>query len=263
MNYGEAVLLGALQGVAEWLPVSSEGLVTAAYSLIAGRSLSEALGISLWLHIGTAVAALAAFRAEIRQMVRKLFSSPLSPDPVSKFILVATLVSAPIGMALLLGLEEISQVASGLSMAVVGLLMLVTALVLYRGQIRLVRVSDEAGWLDATLAGIAQGFAALPGLSRSGLTLAVLLGRGIDRRDAITLSFLMSIPVSLGAGLYAGIRSGTHTSPEAFVALIISAIVGFVSIKALLSLAQRVNFGWFVGITGVSITLGGLWQAMT
>ena len=117
MNYAEAVLLGALQGVAEWLPVSSEGLVTATYSLIVGRSLSEAVGISLWLHIGTADCGLAAFRAEIRQIVGGLFSSPLSPDPVSKFILVATLVSAPIGMALLLGLEEVSQVASGLTMA--------------------------------------------------------------------------------------------------------------------------------------------------
>ena len=263
MNYGEAVLLGALQGVAEWLPVSSEGLVTAAYSLVVGSELSEAVGISLWLHIGTASAALAAFRYEAWQLARSLARSPRSLDPVSKFLVVATVVSAPIGLLLLVGLEEFSQVASGLAMAAIGVLMLVTATVLYMGQARKVRDRGEAGRLDATLAGIAQGFAALPGLSRSGLTLAVLLARGIDRRDAITLSFLMSIPVSVGAGLYAGIRSGTHTSPESFVALAVAALVGFVSIRALIALAERVNFGWFVGITGASITLGGLWQAMT
>ncbi len=262
MNYAEAVLLGALQGVAEWLPVSSEGLVTATYSLITGRSLSEAVGISLWLHIGTAFAAVAAFRTEIWRLLRDFASSPRSPEPVLKFLVAATLVSAPIGLVLLLSIEEISQVAGGLTMAVVGVLMLVTAGALLRGQRRRVRERDDAGLLDAALAGIAQGFAALPGLSRSGLTLSVLLGRGIDRRDAITLSFLMSIPVSVGAGLYAGIRSGAHSSPEAFVALAAAALVGFVSIRALIALAGRVNFGWFVAITGVVIAAGGVWQAL-
>ena len=200
MSYAEAILLGVLQGLAEWLPVSSEGLVTSVYSLVMGHSLSEAVGVSLWLHIGTAFAALAAFRAKVRRLVGGLISSPLSLDPVSKFVVVATLVSGPIGLALLLGLEEFSSVASGLTMVVVGLLMLVTAGVLYGGRRREVRESEETGWVDAALAGIVQGLAALPGLSRSGLTLAVLLGRGIDRRDAITLSFLMSIPVSVGAG---------------------------------------------------------------
>ena len=236
--------------------------MTATYSLIADRSLSEAVGISLWLHIGTAIAALAAFRTEIRQIVGGVISSPLSPDPVSKFILVATLVSAPIGMALLLGLEEVSEVAGGLTMALVGLLMLVTAGALYRGQRRQIRASEDTGWLDAALAGIAQGFAALPGLSRSGLTLAVLLGRGIDRRDAITLSFLMSIPVSIGAGLYAGIRTSAHTSPEALVALATATVVGYAFIKALIALAERANFVWFVAIAGVAIVAGGLWQAL-
>ena len=75
MSYAEAVLLGALQGVAEWLPVSSEGLVTAAYSLVVGSELSEAVGISLWLHIGTASAALAAFRYEVWQLARSLARS--------------------------------------------------------------------------------------------------------------------------------------------------------------------------------------------
>ena len=263
MNYAEAVLLGALQGVAEWLPVSSEGLVTATYSLISGSSLSDSIGISLWLHIGTAVAALAAFRTEIRELAEGLVRAPLSLEPVSRFLIAATLVSAPIGLALLLGIEELSQVASGLTMAVVGVLMLVTAGALFRGQSRRVREREDAGLLDAALAGIAQGFAALPGLSRSGLTLAVLLGRGIDRRDAITLSFLMSIPVSLGAGLYAGIRTGAHSSPEALVALAAAALVGFLSIRALIALAGSVNFGWFVAIAGLAIVAGGVWQALS
>ena len=261
MSYAEAILLGALQGVAEWLPVSSEGLVTAVYSLIVGQDLSEAIGISLWLHVGTAAAALAAFRAEISQLAGNALRSPRTMDPVSMFVIVATAVSAPIGLLLLLGLEEVSQVASGFTMVVVGVLMLVTATVLYTGQSRRVRDRDETGWLDAVLTGVAQGFAALPGLSRSGLTLAVLLGRGIDRRDAITLSFLVSIPVSIGAGVFAGVRTGAHSSPESFVALAVAAVIGYVSIKGLLKLVERVNFGWFVAMAGIAIIAGGLWQA--
>ena len=235
--------------------------MTAVYSLIVGRSLSEAVGISLWLHIGTAISALVAFRAELGRLAGDLIRSPRSLDPVLRFLVVATVVSAPIGLLLLVGLEEFSQVASGLTMTVVGILMLVTAGVLYKGRSWKVRDRQEAKWLDAALSGIAQGFAALPGLSRSGLTLAVLFGRGIDRRDAITLSFLMSIPVSIGAGFYAGVRTGAHSSPESIVALVAAAIVGYVAIKGLLKLAGRVNFGWFVGFAGIVIVTGGLWQA--
>ena len=261
MSYAEAILLGALQGVAEWLPVSSEGLVTAAYSLIVGQDLSEAVGISLWLHVGTAIAALGALRREVSQVVSEVMRSPRSLQPVSRFVIVTTIVSAPIGVLLLLGLESFSERAGGLAMSVVGVLMLVTAFVLQLGRSTQVRGSGSATWLDSTLTGVAQGFAALPGLSRSGLTLAVLLGRGIDRRDAITLSFLVSIPVSIGAGVFAGVRTGAHSSPESFVALAVAAVIGYVSIKGLLKLAERVNFGWFVAMAGIAIIAGGLWQA--
>ena len=263
MNFAEALLLGTLQGVAEWLPVSSEGLVTAVYTLVVDRSLSEAVGMSLWLHLGTALSALAAFRSEVASVARDVLRTPRSMAPVSKFFVVATVVSAPIGLLLLVGLEGFSERAGGLAMSAVGVLMLVTAALLHVGRSSRRRGRGDVSWLDAALTGIAQGIAALPGLSRSGLTLAALLGRGIDRKDAITLSFLMSIPVSIGAGLYAGVRSGAHTSPEAGVALIAASVVGYVSIRALLNLAQRVNFGLFVAIAGVVIIAGGLWQVLS
>ena len=155
-------------------------------------------------------------------------------------------------------------------MAAVGVLMLVTAALLHFGRGRGSSPSLPAGrrdrgsvtWKDAALTGIAQGFAALPGLSRSGLTLAALLGRGIDRGDALTMSFLLSIPVSIGAGVFAGLRSGAHASPEAIAALAAAAAVGFFSIRGLLKVARRVNFGLFVAVAGVVVMAGGLWQAL-
>ena len=261
MNFAEALLLGSLQGVAEWLPVSSEGLVTAVYSLVWGGDLSEAVGFSLWLHLGTAISALAAFRSEVALLAMDVVRSPRSPGPLTKFFVAATIVSAPIGILLLVGLEGFSERAGGLAMSVVGVFMLVTAAILYIGRSIERRGRLGVTWLDAGLTGVAQGFAALPGLSRSGLTLSVLLGRGIDRGDALTLSFLLSIPVSIGAGVYAGVRTGAHASPEAGVALVAASAVGYVSIRALLKLAQRFNFGWFVALAGIVIIVGGLWQA--
>ena len=263
MSFAEAILLGGLQGVAEWLPVSSEGLVAAVYTLIVGRSLSEAVEVSLWLHLGTAVSALAAFRWEVSKVTRDVLRSPRSWGQKSRFLFVATVVSAPIGLVMLLGIEGFSARAGGLAMSAVGVLMLLTAALIFVGRMAAWHRRGSVNQVDAVLTGVAQGFAALPGLSRSGLTIAALLGRGIDRSDAITLSFLLSIPASIGAGIYAGVRSGAHTSPESVVALVTAAVVGYVSIRALLKIAQRVDIGWFVAGAGLVIMAGGLWQAFT
>ena len=262
MNFVEALLLGSLQGLAEWIPVSSEGLVAAVYSFAMGSSLSEAVGVSLWLHLGTAISALAVFWREVSGVVREALSHPRSWGTTTRFVIASTIVSAPIGFLLLVALEGFSERAGGAAMSVVGALMLVTATLLYVRRTGKRRGRDDTTILDAVLTGGAQGLAALPGLSRSGLTIAVLLGRGIDKSDALTLSFLLSIPVSIGAGIYAGLRSGAYASPESGAALITAAVVGYVTIRALLRLAQRVNFGWFVAIAGVAIIVGGLWQAL-
>ena len=103
------------------------------------------------------------------------------------------------------------------------------------------RSRQDISPIDAVLAGLAQGFAVLPGLSRSGLTVAALLARQIDRREALVLSFLMSIPASLGAGVYVSIDSGILTSRSAVFAAVIACVVGFVTIRGLLAVADRVR----------------------
>ena len=116
--------------------------------------------------------------------------------------------------------------------------------------------------IDAALTGIAQGFAALPGLSRSGLTVAVLLARNVDRREALVLSFLLSVPASLGAGFYAALSDDVAMSGSAFVAVAVAAVVGFATIRALMAVAERVNFAYFVMAVGVSIVAGAVWQGL-
>ena len=256
MTFAEAALLGLIQGLAEWLPVSSEGVLTAVQSLAFGESLPEAVNFSLWLHIGTALSVLAAFRTDVWDVLRDVVSRPTAPSSMTAYLVIATISSAPIGFLLLTGLFEFSERVGAAAMVVVGVLMLVTGALLLRSRSSGTRMRDDVRWPDAVLTGIAQGLAALPGLSRSGLTVGVLLWRGVDRREALTLSFLLSVPASLGAGLYAAISAGYYASPQAAVALAVSAVTGFATIRALMAVAQRLNFGWFVLLMGAAIVAG-------
>ncbi len=257
-----ALLLGALQGVTEWLPVSSEGIVATVYSFALDKPVDEAVTYALWLHVGTVVSALVAFRTEIVGLVRGFLDEPRRPSPLVRYIVLTTLVSGSVGFPLLLGFDEVASAVGATAMGVVGALMLVTGVVLMRSGRQGVRGRDAVGPLDATLAGLAQGFAALPGLSRSGLTVAALLARGVDRREALVLSFLMSIPAGLGAGLYSAVDSGLATTGDGILAATSAAVVGFIVIRALLSVAERLNFGWFVLTVGALIIGGAVWQGL-
>ena len=261
MTLAEAALLGLIQGLAEWLPVSSEGVLTAVQSFAFGDSMTDAVNFSLWLHLGTALSALAAFRADVRDALRDLVRHPTSPSRMTAYLALATLSSAPLGFLLLTGLFEFSDRVGVAAMAAVGVLMLGTGALLLKSASSGTRTRDDVRWPDAILTGVAQGLAALPGLSRSGLTISALLWRGVDRREALTLSFLLSIPASLGAGLYAAVGEGYYASPEAAVALAVSALTGFATIRALMGVARRLNFGWFVLVMGAGIVAGAIWMS--
>ena len=258
MTLAEAALLGLIQGCAEWLPISSEGALTAVQSLVFGDSIADAVNFSLWLHLGTALSALAAFRSDFHEALRDILARPASPSPATFYLIVATLSSAPIGFLLIAGLFEFSERVGVAAMGFVGILMLLTGALLLKSKSCGTRTRRDMRWPDAVLTGVAQGFAALPGLSRSGLTVSALLWRGVDRREALALSFLLSVPASLGAGLYAAISADYFVSPEALVALAVSAISGFAAIRGLMTLAGWLNFGWFALIMGAGIAFGAL-----
>ena len=247
----ESILLGLIQGITEWLPVSSEGLVTASATFLLDKSLEDAIGISLWLHLGTALAALLSFKVEILKLTKGFIGNPSCLKGEIGFLFLGTAVSALIGLPLLLFAGEIFQSdptknGTQIFTALIGIFMIVTGVILLRSKRTGKRKRNDSGAIDAMLTGTAQGFSVLPGLSRSGLTVSVLLARGMDRRDALTLSFLLSIPAAIGASLYTVFSSGIILSPEHFVAVGVSFITGLVTIRILLKLADRINFGIFV-----------------
>lgn len=269
----DAVILGALQGMAEWLPISSEGVTAAFYAMFRNGQSGEtaryalwlhAVHYALWLHMGTAASAIIAFRRTALRLAQDVVSSPRKQPHLLRYLAASTLASALVGLPLLWTLKSLPAGVGAAGMGAVGLLMLVTGIVQIRRPSHKTRAKriEDVSTADALIVGVAQGAALLPGLSRSGLTVAALIARRVDRKEALRLSFLMSIPVSLAAGIYAGISGGLFTSGSALLAVGIAALVGLATIKALLHLAERVNFAAFALILGAAILAGALWQAL-
>lgn len=257
-----AIGLGVIQGITEWLPVSSEGVVTAFYGLLDDVTLEEAIMFALWLHLGTVISVLIVFREEFVGIARHIIENPTRPTPIIKYLFVATLTSAVIGFPLLITLGEVSSRMGALAMGVVGAAMFVTGGLQLRKKDSGTRGPEDITAMDGLIAGIAQGFAVIPGLSRSGLTVAALLARKVETREALVLSFLMSVPASLGAAIYSSLDGGMITSGSAVAAMLVAAGVGLVTIRALLVVAQRINFAIFVIGTGAAILSVALWQSL-
>ena len=257
-----AVLLGVLQGVAEWLPVSSEGLVAAAYSLLEGESLDDAVGYALWLHVGTMPAALVVLRRDVAALAREVWQRPWRPSSLFLFLVISTVLSIAVALPLALALGELTGVVGASAMGLVGVLMLATGALQMRRPRQGIRDRTRLALYDALLAGVAQGVSVLPGFSRSGLTIASLLGRGVEKREALVISFLMSIPASAAAALYAALSGGFALSTEAFVAAAVAFLVGLAVIRALLAFAERVNLGLFVVLVGFAMIAAAAWEAL-
>jgi undecaprenyl-diphosphatase len=259
----ESFVLGIIQGITEWLPVSSEGVVASAAMLFWDASPKEAIALSLWLHLGTSLAALISFRLKIADILSRIRQSPTNLKGEVGFLIVATLVSVLIGAPLLVlgnNILEVESTEVGLKTfsAVIGILMTGTGVLLLARKKRHEEEQHDLGIIDSIITGTAQGIAAIPGLSRSGLTVSALLARGVDRKDALTLSFIMGIPVTAGAGIYSSMSTEFHWSMQNFTALGASFITGLITIKILLKVADRVNFGLFVIGVGSLLVINAL-----
>ncbi len=238
MDFFSAIILGIIQGVIEWLPISSEAMVTLGGKFLFGMDYQEALAIAIFLHTGTLLAAIAYFRNELIQMAKDLLSKNANKDlPV--FLIVTTILSGIIATPLLI-LAFSMSIPEGLFTILVGIFLIAIAF-LQKNQKAGKETKVEIK--KAIIPGLAQGFSALPGISRSGITVATLLAEKFPLKDALRLSFLMSIPIVFAAELMLPvIKHEFSISPEMVAGACAAAIVGFLSISVLLKFAERVNF---------------------
>jgi undecaprenyl-diphosphatase len=262
-----AAVLGALQGVLEWLPVSSEGNVAVVLAAL-GESPTTAVLYGLFLHLGTGVSAAVYYRGEFAGVVRS--ASAWRPDSAFaletatvSYLALATVTSAAVGVVAFLALESlVSALTGGAFVALVGGLLVLTGLlqrVAGDGATGDRRVPDA---VDAVLVGGLQGLAVLPGVSRSGTTTSALLLRGHGGEASFRLSFLLSVPAALGAAglalLEHGGLPGVAPVPAA-VAVLTAAVVGYLSIDALLRVVRRLDFpAVCVGLGSLAVLGGAL-----
>lgn len=258
-----ALTVGILQGLFEWLPISSEGNITIVLSVL-GRQPNEVVAFALFLHLGTAISATAYYRHELQDIL-SLLSSWRPRNAFERthatvtFLAIGTIVSGIVGILAYVTLVDMfSTLTGGVFIALVGVLLVFTGVFQYVSQDRSGDARMPTG-IDAVLVGIAQGLAILPGVSRSGMTTGTLLLRGHDGTQAFRLSFLLSVPAAVGGGALAYLDTGLNIGLlAAAVALGAAATVGYATIGALMRIVDELPF-WAVCLgLGAFAILGGI-----
>lgn len=213
MTLTQAFALGVLQGGTEFLPVSSSGHLALAQNLMPGLSGSLLL-FDVVVHVGTLIAIVVLLRDRVLALIQAALSflpggSPAGLEVERRWlglILAGSVPTAVIGLALRETTEAILE-----KPAAVGAALLVTGVVLFLSERlgRRDRGAADLTWLDALAIGTAQGLAVIPGISRSGATVAAALARNADGRVAVEFSLLLSMPAIAGAALLVGLEHGS------------------------------------------------------
>lgn len=235
-----AVIWGLVQGLTEFLPISSSGHLVVVPEVLDGIGLDisqPSLAISAVLHLGTLIAVLIYFRDDVSSVLQMRRSA--EGRRIALLVAVGT-IPALIGLPLKGEIEAIQENAT-----YVGIALIATGVILVIGQ-RLARgMRDllEGRIPDAVMVGIAQAFALIPGVSRSGITIATGNGRGFQPVEAARFSFLLGIPAIAGAGLVSlpDVVAEGGFGFELVVGLAVAAASGYLAIALLLRALRRVG----------------------
>jgi len=266
MDLSEILVLGIVQGITEWIPVSSKTQVTFVYLKLFHGDPALVIPILLSVHLGTVIAACLYFRSEIRIIARELVSNPLDIQRHANgrigFLFVALLCTGIVGIPLLVAEKNLfSALDAGLLYAIMGTGLIVTGLLLLTHKRSNVRKTASVSWKDGIATGILQGLSVLPGVSRSGTSTTGLLWQGFDSESSFYLSFLLSIPTVVLAEIvlsYWGTGMSSLPAIDGIILLLTSLIVGYLTIDGLLKVIQRVNVAYVVLFLGALIMVVGL-----
>lgn len=205
MSLWFAIVQGIVQGLTEFLPVSSSGHLVLVQTLFGEGAESNYMLFNVLLHFGTLLSVIVAFWKDIKELFVEFFGwvrdgFKINGHPYRRFIVMLLLTIVPM-FAVLPVKSKLEEAFS--SPLLVGLLLLVTATILFLSEKapRKHKTEADATWLDALIVGVGQCFAVLPGLSRSGTTICTGLFRGFSRDFAVRFAFIMSLPVILGANI--------------------------------------------------------------
>lgn len=254
----QQIFLGIIQGVFEWIPISSSGFTALAMTnLFSITNLSMIIQYSLFLHLGTFFAALIYFRKEVVELINSLFhykQSDIETKKTLNFIILSTIISGIIGLIILKLLKGYESNLTGIIISlIIGVLLLITGILQISIKTPGLKKERDLKNSDDLLLGFSQGISFLPGLSRSGVTVSVLLLRKFKGESALKLSFLMSLPVVLFANILLNINNFQFSTLPFYglYGVIASFIFGLITIYSLMKLSKKINFGWFLIIFSI------------
>jgi len=234
------ILLGIVQGLTEFFPVSSSGHLVILQNIMGLKG--QEIVITVILHLATVLALVIFFTKDIIRAMRDL--------RLIIFILIVTVITGVIGIA---GKDFFKHLFS--SVKIVSAALVVTGIILIFTKKERVN-NKEAGAKDAVVLGITQGLAIIPGISRSGITISTLLFRGLSRENAFRLSFLAAIPAILGASLLelkdiAALEADKINLGAGFIAAFIAGLFALFFLKRIVKMGKLHYFGFYCITAGI------------
>lgn len=273
MPIWKAVILGLVQGLAEFLPISSSGHLVIIKHVLGVDLGSGGMFFDVMLHFGTLIAIFIAFRKDIGRLIaegvhiiidvfanigiffRKIIHNDMEYRHVvrtsyRKFVMLIIVSTIPTGI-IGLYLSDIVETANDM-IIVPGMCLIITAIFLLIADFADIgdKKPKEVSYTSAAIVGITQGLATMPGISRSGTTITACLLCGFDKKFAVKYSFIMSIPAVLGAVLleikdFTGTTIVSEDVPGCITATVIAAITGYLSICFMMSLVRGKKYKYF------------------
>ena len=259
----QAIILGIIQGLTEFLPVSSSGHLELAKAILGDTSTAEAsLLMTVVLHAATALSTIVVFWKDILYLLKGLFQFKWNEQTqFSVKIILSMIPAAFVGIAFE---EEIEQLFDK-NILLVGAMLLITGLLLFLAD-RAKNTARKVSFLHSIIIGISQAIAILPGISRSGATISTSVLLGIDRTRAARFSFLMVVPLILGKMAKDMASGEISTSNENFLALSLgfaaAFVTGILACRWMIALVKRSQLSWFA-IYCFAVGIGALvWAAL-
>lgn len=273
MTLFSSIILGLIQGVTEFLPISSSGHLAIAEQLLGMKGLETPPFFDVLLHLGTLIAVFVAYWDDIREMILEFFrgakdlahhTTPTPPPAARRLILLIIVGTLPL-FAVLPIKDLVESLGSNLYFVAFALL-ITGALLFVSDHVRRGHKNERSATMrDILIVGVAQAIATCPGISRSGSTITAGCLVGLDRRFAVRYSFLMSIPAILGANILSMvdvIKEGSliwDQVPIYLVGVAVAAVSGYFCIRLLKMIAEKGKFGFFAyycwAVGGVTLVL--------
>jgi undecaprenyl-diphosphatase len=272
----EYIIIALIQGIFEWLPISSSGQVMIVSTNFFGISSEDAFSLAIWLHLGTTIAVLLKFRREFIKIIKTVFQnepteneSEIEKESVIKkrtWIIYGTIGTAITALPLyfifkIIFLDAFTAIQGDLITIFISGLLILTGIIIIKtrkifGNQKITNISEKEVRKDSFLSGLVQGSSILPGISRSGVTVSAILLEKYEQDSALRLSFLMSVPVVI-ASIFVDILFGEGSIFGSLdlitiiITTLVSFLIGYMTMEILLRIANKISFGYFCILYGI------------